>query len=312
MHFADHLLTACLEKNSRLVVGLDPHPQLLPPHIIEAQKKDTDATRRQIIAQAIIAFNKAVIEAVADYAVAVKPQLSLYEPWGPAGIAAYEATVEAAHQAGLLVIADAKRNDIGSSAEGYAAAFLGAATGVDTCDATAPSWEADAITINPYLGSDGVAPFLLRADRGKGVFALVRTSNPSAAQIQNLLVGETPVFMKVAELVHAWGAKILGESGYSALGAVVGATDPSAAKTLRRLMPHTIFLVPGFGAQGGSVADVAVAFDQDGLGAIVNSSRDILFAYRKHGDERAYASLARQAAQRTNASINAALGIRGE
>lgn len=308
MHFADRLFAACLEKNSRLVVGLDPHPHLLPPHIIAAQKKDRRTSQRQIMAQAIAAFNLAVIPAIADYAVAVKPQLSLYEPWGPAGIAAYETTVEAAHQAGLIVIADAKRNDIGTSAEGYAAAFLGTGSAAGTEEALAPPWEADAVTINPYLGSDGVAPFLQRAARGKGVFALVRTSNPSAVQVQNLLVGETPVFIKVAELVHAWGAQTLGECGYSALGAVVGATDPSAAKTLRKVMPHAVFLVPGFGAQGGSAADVAVAFDKDGLGAIVNSSRDILFAYRTFGDEHAFAAAARQAAQEANARINAALG----
>lgn len=302
-HFADKLIAACVEKNSRLVVGLDPHPAMLPPHLVEKHQA-VGLELRQAMAAAISEFNAEIIAAVADIAVAVKPQLAFYEMWGAAGIGAYEAAVKAAQAAGLLVIADGKRNDIGSSAEGYACAYLGP---VEQGAETEPTGYADAVTINPYLGSDGIHPFLARWQTGKGAFALVRTSNPSAGEIQHLMVGDTPLYMQVAKLVCEWGAAALGDTGYSALGAVVGATDPKAARELRLAMPQTMFLVPGYGAQGGSAADVAAAFNPDKLGAVVNSSRDILFAYKRNGDCKAYACMAREAAKNARDGINHAL-----
>lgn len=305
-HFADRLVEACVAKESRLVVGLDPHPELLPPHLLEAVRAEPDhagADQRRILASAAVRFNAAIIDAVADQVVAVKPQLALYEQWGEAGWQAYEATVQMAREQGLLVIADAKRNDIGSSAEGYARAFLGPMEGPSLC----AQLEADAVTVNPYLGSDGVYPFLERWPRGKGVWALVRTSNPSAGEVQDLLVDGEPLYMAVARLVSNWGHEALGACGYSALGAVVGGTDPAAVHALRQAMPRTLFLVPGFGAQGASAKDVAAAFDQQGLGAVINSSRGVIFAYTTAGEARDFATAARQAAIAARGAINCAL-----
>ncbi len=302
-HFADRLLDACADKNSRLVVGLDPHAGLLPKHLVENARKCCEGDLRVQMADAALRFNREIIAAVVDHAVAVKPQLALYEQWGAPGWRAYESTVQTALEHDLLVIADAKRNDIGSSAEGYAAGFLGPCSG----DADGGPGEADAITVNPYLGSDGIEPFLQRWGRGKGVFALVRTSNSSATQIQDLNVDGRPLYIEVARLVDMWGRSCLGRTGYSALGAVVGATHPEAIRVLRESMPHTVFLLPGFGAQGARADDVAGAFDRQGMGAVVNSSRDILFAYRRSGDARGFAAAARQAASMAKESINRAL-----
>ena len=302
-HFADRLLDACADKNSRLVVGLDPHAALLPEHLIENARQDDDCDPRSYMARAALRFNQEIIAAVAEHAVAVKPQLALYEQWGTAGWQVYEATVETALEHGLLVIADAKRNDIGSSAEGYAEAFLGSCSE----DAERRAGETDAITVNPYFGTDGITPFLQRWKRGKGVFALVRTSNPSADQIQELSVNGAPLYTHIGRLVEEWGASYCGSSGYSALGAVVGATQPEAIRILRQIMPHSIFLLPGLGAQGASADDVVEAFDNRGMGAVVNSSRGILFAYKDAGDPRAFATAARQAALRVKQSINEAL-----
>ncbi len=255
------------------------------------------------MARAALRFNQEIIAAVAEHAVAVKPQLALYEQWGTTGWQVYEATVQTALEHGLLVIADAKRNDIGSSAEGYAEAFLG------PCSANAERrpGEADGITVNPYFGTDGVTPFLQRWERGKGVFALVRTSNPSACQIQELIVDGTPLYVHIGRLVEEWGASCRGSSEYSALGAVVGATQPEAIRILREIMPHAIFLLPGLGAQGASADDVVKAFDKRGMGAVVNSSRGILFAYKDSDDPRAFATAANRAALRVKQSINEAL-----
>lgn len=302
-HFADRLLTACAEKNSRLVVGLDPHVNLLPRHLIQTASRDKTKSEREQLAIAALLFNKEIIAAVADHAVAVKPQLALYEQWGAAGWQTYEQTVQIAKEHGLLIIADGKRNDIGSSAEGYAAGLLGSAVE----GAREVSTEADAVTVNPYLGSDGIGPFVERWRRGKGVFALVRTSNASAGDIQELSVDGRPLYMEVARLVDSWGSDLIGESGYSALGAVVGAMHSDTLRVLRRSMPNTLFLLPGFGAQGAGALDVVAAFDDQGMGAVVNSSRGIIFAYRRSDDERNFAAWAHRAAIAAKESINRAL-----
>jgi orotidine-5'-phosphate decarboxylase len=261
-HFADRLMAEVARKRSQVVVGIDPRAGQLPPELAG-----------MALAEAFVAFARGVIEAVAEHAAAVKPQVAFYEALGCEGMRAYAETIRVARAAGLLVIGDVKRSDIASTAAAYAAAHVGAEDG---------DFVADAATVNPYLGADGVRPFLDAAAKcGRGVFALVKTSNPSSADIQDLDCGGRPLYERVAELVEAWGEPLRGESGYSSLGAVVGATYPQELARLRGLMPHTPFLVPGFGAQGGGVEEVKAAFDADGLGAVVNSSRGIIYAYER-------------------------------
>lgn len=276
-HFADALLNAIRDKSSQVLVGLDPRFESLPEEVLRPVVKDYGRTARGA-ATAYVRFNRAVIDAVAEFAVAVKPQIAFYEQLGVEGLRAYADAVGYAHSKGLLVIGDAKRNDISSTAAAYAAAHLGAPEGsVASADFTV-----DALTVNPYLGIDGIAPFLnTGAIHGAGVFALVKTSNPSSVDIQDLDVNGQPLYETVARLVDRWGAEHVGAGGYSALGAVVGATYPEELKRLRELMPRTPLLVPGFGAQGGGVHDVLGAFDADGTGAIVNSSRGIIFAWTR-------------------------------
>ncbi len=284
-HFADRLMAEIERKQSQVVVGLDPRLDKLPATVCEAAYTEYGETPRAA-ADAIVAFNRAVIGAVAEHAVAVKPQIAFYERFGVEGVRAYAASVRAARKAGLIVIGDVKRNDIASTAAAYAAGHLGGVPGgVPQSD----DFVVDALTVNPYLGLDGVAPFLEAAEPGgRGVFALVKTSNPSSADIQDLDCGGRPLYRRVAELVEQWGAAHRGGSGYSLLGAVVGATFPEELAALRRAMPHTPLLVPGFGAQGGGVSDVLGAFDEDGLGAVVSSSRGIILAWQRAPYDRQY------------------------
>lgn len=260
-HFGDRLTAAIREKRSCVVVGLDPRVSRLPRPL-----RDRATRSREDAARAVVEFNRGVLEAVAPYAVAVKPQAAFYEELGWQGFKALEETVAAARRMGLLVIADMKRGDIGSTAAAYARACL------DTLDA-------DAVTVNGYFGSDGVAPFLEHVARGKGVFVLVKTSNPSSVEVQDVRAGEQFVYERMADLVTQWSAGHIGREGYSAVGAVVGATFPAVIARLRAAMPHAILLLPGYGAQGATAGDCAGAFDANGLGAVVNSSRGIIFAY---------------------------------
>jgi len=249
------------EKQSCLVVGLDPHVERLPEPLRKKALAGLDAA-----SDAVLEFNRRVIEAVAPYAVAVKPQAAFHETLGWRGVRALEETVRTAREAGLLVILDAKRGDIGSTAEAYAAATL-------------DHMDADAVTVNPYFGTDGIVPFLDRAPAGKGVFVLVRTSNPTSVETQDLDTPGGRVCEQVARLVARWGEGHVGRSGYSAAGAVVGATFPREVARLRELMPRAWLLLPGYGAQGATAADCAGAFDAEGLGAIVNSSRGVIYAF---------------------------------
>ncbi|MHC5210991.1 MAG: orotidine-5'-phosphate decarboxylase [Planctomycetota bacterium] len=276
--FADRLAEAVRSKRSSLVVGLDPRLEKLPVSMRESARAAVgDDDPRVVAAAAIARFDAAVIAEVAEFAVAVKPQIAFYEQWGPPGLAAYEHAVREAHAAGLLVIGDIKRGDIGSTAEAYARAHLG---GDSADEGGGGSSHADAVTVNPLLGSDSIEPFLRVASAsGGGLFVLVRTSNPSAAELQDLLVPDRPLHDVLAELVGRWGNDLIGACGYSSVGAVVGATAPEELGRLRRLMPRAWLLVPGVGAQGATAADVAGAFDREGLGAVVNSSRGILYAY---------------------------------
>jgi orotidine-5'-phosphate decarboxylase len=270
--FADRLAQAVQDKGSPLVVGLDPDLKRFPDLVMAAAREQAQDPRREAAA-AIIAFNEQVIEAVAPFACAVKPQIAYYEMWGPPGLEAYEHTIRAARAAGLLVIGDAKRGDIGSTATAYATAHLTGEAAVDS------------LTVNPYLGTDSVQPFLNAvAEHDAGLFILVRTSNPSACEIQDLVAGELKVHEHVARLVDGWGTEHVGACGYSSVGAVVGATAPGELKSLRQRLHRSWLLIPGVGAQGGSAADVACAFDANGLGAVVNSSRGILYSYENPAD----------------------------
>lgn len=280
-HFADRLLETAERKQSQVVVGLDPRMEMMPPDVVEGEDRTPRAA-----AAAMLRFNERVLDVVAEVAVAVKVQIAFYERFGCEGLRAYTQTLRAARERGLLVIGDVKRNDIGSTAGAYAEAHLPSTELGDW--KVAGDFHADAITINPLFGSDGVEPFVERCRRsGSGLFALVKTSNPSSGQIQDLPCPDQPVYERIGALVEEWGASLRGDSGYSLLGAVVGATYPEELQTLRHLMPHAIFLVPGFGAQGGGVEEVVGAFDADGRGAVVNSSRGIIYAFRREsGSER--------------------------
>ena len=310
MHFADRVCAAVDSKGSPVVVGLDPRPDSLPPHLLAVCRADLGATP-QAVAEALWRFNRGIIDAVHDVVPAVKPQLAFYERYGVAGVQAYARTAQYAKEAGLLVIADGKRNDIGSTASAYAEAFLGAPPVFDR--PAAGDFAADALTVNPFLGRDGIQPFVDCArQQGSGVFVLVKTSNPSAGDLQELQVNGEPLYEYLGRLVESWGDNSRGRSGYSSVGAVVGATWPDQAARLRALMPHTLFLVPGYGAQGATAADVAHCFDTNGHGALINASRSIIFAWRAEpyanrcGDDH-FGTAAREAAQRMGDAIRDAL-----
>ncbi|HEX9870057.1 MAG TPA: orotidine-5'-phosphate decarboxylase, partial [Candidatus Tectomicrobia bacterium] len=246
---------------------------------------------------AIRDYNLRLLDGIAPHVPAVKVQVAFYEAFGPAGMQVFADTLVEARQRGLIVIADVKRGDIELTAQAYASAYLGHSLPGVTLS---PGFEADAITVNPYMGGDGVLPFVAAAKSyGKGLFILAKTSNPSSADVQNLPVDGHPLYERIAGLIQQWGHGTEGTRGYQAVGAVVGATYPAEAARLRELMPQTYFLVPGYGAQGAGAADVLACFDAAGYGAIVNSSRAILYAYRQDayrafGEER-FADAARAA-----------------
>ncbi len=267
MHFADRLIEAVRRTGNPVLVGIDPRPEDLPPGYRARFPGD-----RAGAAAALGAFGTEVVDLVAQRVPAVKFQAAYYEAYGPDGLAALHANAAHARSRGLIVLIDGKRNDIGSTAEAYARAYLG----------PEPAWDADALTVNPYLGSNGISPFVAAATAaGKGIFVLVRTSNPSAGEFQDLVADGRPLYRHVAEHLARWALPVRGGSGYSLLGAVVGATYPAELAELRSALPGVLFLVPGYGSQGGTAADVAAAFDADGLGALVNNSRGLTFAYKK-------------------------------
>ncbi len=254
MHFAD-ALTAATKEKSPVCVGLDPDPEKLP----EGVSRD---------APGVLLFCKGIVDAVKDVACCVKPQMAYFELLGWEGMKVFFEVCAYAKEQGLIVIADGKRNDIGSTCEAYADAYLNELSPID------------ALTVSPYLGSDGVTPFIERCVRNdKGIFILVKTSNPSSGELQDLPCGDEVVHEHMAQLTESWAAQVIGpQSHLSAVGAVVGATYPEELKYLRTLMPHVPFLIPGYGAQGAGAKDVAAGFIPDGTGAVVNSSRGIIFA----------------------------------
>lgn len=301
-HFGDQLSYRIKELQNPSMVGLDPRLKDIPSYLKDEAINQFGKTP-EAVAAAILMFNRGLIDAIFDIVPAVKPQVAFYEQYGPAGLKAYADTVAYAQKKGMMVIGDVKRGDIGSTAEAYADGHLGM---VDVFGTPTPMINADAVTVNPYLGTDSIAPFTkVCKEQGKGIFALVRTSNESADEIQGQPVGDQMMDELVAGLVEGWGRELIGESGYSSVGAVVGATYPEDARNLRLLMPHQIILVPGYGAQGGTAEDVKPNFHENGTGAIVNSSRGIIFAYLKDKvNERAYADAARNAALRMKDDLN--------
>jgi orotidine-5'-phosphate decarboxylase len=278
VNFADRLLAGIERKGTPLVVGLDPVYENLPGAITEHRELN-DREDVEGAVDAILEFCTRVLKVVAPHVAAVKINSAFFEQYYSYGVEAFQAVVQEAAAHGLIVINDAKRGDIGNTAERYAAATLGDPSFASLDDQVGP----DAVTVSPYMGEDSVGPFVKVAkELGKGLFVLVRTSNPGAAAIQDaLLQGGRPVYEHVGRLVAEWGKGLIGERGYSSVGAVVGATNPQQLAALREILPETIFLVPGYGAQGGSAADVAKAFKADGTGAIINSSRGIIYAYRE-------------------------------
>lgn len=271
--FSDRIAEAVERKRSQLVVGLDPRIDLLP-----VEMRGDTVLGRAATAGAFERFCKGIVDAVAPYAVAVKPQVAFFEALGSDGWLALEAVSRYASDAGLLVIADAKRGDIGSTARAYAAAFL------EPRGAEPPL--ADALTVNPYLGTDSLDPFLAACRRhGAGLFVLVRTSNAGGRDLQDAVLSDgEPVWRHVAGLVNEWGADLRGEGGMSSVGAVVGATVPRVVGEARRAMPQAIILLPGVGAQGATPADVARAFTSGPASALVNASRSVIFAHREEPD----------------------------
>lgn len=290
-----------------ICVGLDPMLNYIPEHILKKSFQEFGETLEGA-ADAIWNFNKEIIDNTYDLIPSVKPQIAMYEQFGIEGLKVYEKTVRYCQEKGLLVIGDAKRGDIGSTSAAYATAHLGKIkVGSSVCTA----FNTDFLTVNPYLGTDGVKPFVdVCKAEDKGIFVLVKTSNPSSGEFQDKLIDGRPLYERVAEKVVEWGADCM-DGGYSNVGAVVGATYPEMGAVLRKLMPNTYFLVPGYGAQGGTAKDLKACFNEDGLGAVVNSSRGIIAAYRqekyaKFGAEH-FAEASRQAVIDMAADINSVL-----
>lgn len=274
-HFSDRLNAAVVAKQTPALVGLDPRLDWLPPDVLTAARARA-SDPLGVAATAFEEFCSRIIDVVAPLVPAVKPQAAFFEQLGPAGCQALHAVMKKARDRGLVVICDAKRGDIGTTAEAYAQAYLAGA------DRDQSPWGADALTVNPYLGDDTLTPFVKVAqERGAGIYVLVRTSNPGAGTFQDLTGADgRKLFERVAQAVDRLSRETAGTTGYGAVGAVVGATYPNELSELRVAMPNTPLLIPGYGAQGGGAAEVAAGFDAKGLGAIVNSSRGINFAFR--------------------------------
>lgn len=301
----DLLIDKIREKNNPTVMGLDPRYEMLPECIKSKYGKDVKS-----VCEGILEYNKALIDTTFDIIPAVKPQIAFYEMFGIEGIKCFKETCKYAKQKGLIVIADIKRGDIGTTAKGYSNAYLGKTL---VSDKEESFYDIDWVTVNPYLGIDGVKPFIEDCQKyNKGIFVLVKTSNKSSGELQDLILedGKT-VYEKVAELVNEWGKELIGEYGYSQVASVVGATYPIQIKKLREIMPHSYFLIPGYGAQGGKAEDIALGF-KNGLGGIVNASRSLMCAYKsdkwkdKYKDEE-YAKATREEAIRMKDELNKAI-----
>lgn len=298
------------ELKAPIVVGLDPMMNYVPEHIQKKAFAEYGETLKGA-GEAIWQYNKGIIDATYDLIPAVKPQIAMYEQFGIEGLIAFHKTCEYAKEKGLVIIGDIKRGDIGSTSTAYAVGHVGQ---VQVGSNTYRGFDEDFVTVNPYLGSDGVKPFIdVCKKENKGIFVLVKTSNPSSGEFQDQLVNGRPLYEMVAQKVAEWGEEHMGDA-YSYVGAVVGATYPEMGAALRKVMPKNYILVPGYGAQGGKGSDLAPFFNKDGLGAIVNSSRGIIAAYKqdkyaKFGPE-AYADASRQAVLDMKEDLENALAAR--
>ena len=274
MNAIDRLIDKIKQTNNPTVMGLDPRFDMLPKCVTDKYDKTLEG-----VSKAILEYNKALIDETCDIIPAVKPQIAFYEMFGIPGLEAFKETCKYAKEKGMIVIADIKRGDIGSTAQGYSNAFLGK---TKIGDHEESIFDVDFVTVNPYMGTDCVKPFIEDCKKyDKGIFILVKTSNPSSGELQDLkLENGKEVYMQVADLVEKWGEDLVGKYGYSSVAAVVGATYPEQLEQIRSKAPHTYFLIPGYGAQGGKAEDIALGFDKNGLGGIVNASRSLMCAYK--------------------------------
>ena len=308
MNAIDNLIEKIKQTNNPTVMGLDPRYEILPKCVTNKYAQDLEGA-----AKAIIEYNKALIDATYDIIPAIKPQIAFYEMFGIPGMEAFEETCKYAKEKGMVVIADIKRGDIGSTAAGYSNAFLGK---TPIGEKEESIYDVEFITVNPYMGTDCVKPFIEDCKKyDKGMFILVKTSNPSSGELQDLkLENGKEVYMQVTELVEKWGEELRGKYGYSSIAAVVGATYPEQLEQIRKAAPHTYFLIPGYGAQGGKASDIALGFDENGLGGIVNASRSLMCAYKsdkwkeKYSEEE-YAQATRAEALRMRDELNQALNV---
>ena len=306
MQFSDRLIEAIERKRSRLVVGLDPHLDLLPPPLLEKVNK----VDRREVANAVLNFSMGILEAVSDSVAAVKPQVAFFERLGGFGYEILETIIKEAKKRDLIIIIDAKRGDIGSTAQAYADYHLGPS---NSEGGVLPGLDADAITLNPYLGGDSLDPFLNYVNRGKGMFLLSKTSNPGSQDFQDHLlqsVETVPLYRAVGILADQIADRYqVGASGYASIGLVMGATFPEQAKLMRAAFPRLMFLVPGLGTQGAQPTDLKDCFDSRGMGAIVNASRSVIFAYRDKNSPAQWKACAHQAALLLRDQLNLALDL---
>ena len=301
------LIEKIKEKKAPICIGLDPMLNFIPEHIKE-EAFAAKGESLEAVAEAIYNFNKAIVDECFDLIPAVKPQVAMYEQFGIAGLIAYEKTLTYCQEKGLLVIGDVKRGDIGSTSAAYATAHLGK---INVGSKTFEPFHSDFLTVNPYMGSDSINPFVDECVKNdKGLFVLVKTSNPSSGEFQDRLIDGKPLYEHVASKVMEWGERSM-DGEYSNVGAVVGATYPQMSEILRKIMPNTYFLVPGYGAQGATAVDLRPCFNKDGLGAIVNSSRGIIAAYKndKYRDfgDKDFAKASREATIDMICDINSVL-----
>ncbi len=305
----DRLIKRIIETKNPTVVGLDPKLDYVPEFIVKKHFEKSGQTLKAA-ADALFEFNKSIIDEVYDIVPAIKPQAAYYEMYGHFGVETLEKTISYAKQKGMFVMTDGKRNDIGATMQAYAAAHLGT---VKVGDNDIAPFDADALTVNGYLGTDGIAPLLeICRSKDKGIFVLCKTSNKSSGELQDKLIDGTPVYAVMGDMCENWGSDNIGSYGYSDVGAVVGATYPEQLTELRERLPHTMFLVPGYGAQGGGGKGVSGAFDKDGLGAVVNSSRGIMCAYKNEENcaEEDFAKAARREAVRMRDDITSYTGLK--
>ena len=304
----DRLIEKIIEMKNPTVVGLDPRLEYVP-EFIQKRYLDDDGWSLKAASRAIFSFNKLIIDEICDIVPAIKPQAAYYEMYGHHGVKTLERTIRYAKLKGMYVITDGKRNDIGATMEAYATAHLGS---VVIGENEIEPFGADALTVNGYLGTDGIEPLLkICRERDKGIYVLVKTSNKSSGELQDKLIDGTPIYAVMGDMCEKWGEDTIGKYGYSAVGAVVGATYPQQLTELRKRLPHSMFLVPGYGAQGGGAEGLKGAFDENGLGAIVNSSRAVMCAYQKEGcDERDFAKAARREVIRMRDDITSYINLK--